>query len=156
MKQCELHIKQQIENKMRNVPIVRGQSSSSVIDVDVDINDGNDDADDDEIVDGNNINLPSLSIYNPTGAKTISSPPANNFVTHSNFVTTIPLNVVSTTTTQSFVPTLPPHAYTPSASSEDVSYSFLPSTLDMTDELAATIYGNLILGVQAATVQQNK
>jgi hypothetical protein len=63
---------------MVNVPIVREQSSSSVADV----NDGNDDTDD-----GNDANKRS-----------------SDFVTSSNFVTTTSLNVVSTTTTQSFVP----------------------------------------------------
>jgi hypothetical protein len=42
-------------------------------------------ADDDKIVYGNNINLPSLSDNCSTGAKTISSPPANSFVISSNF-----------------------------------------------------------------------
>jgi hypothetical protein len=93
-----------MENKMKNVPIVRGQSSSSVADV----NDGNDDTDD-----GNDANNSS-----------------SDFVTSSNFVTTTPLNVVSTTTTQSFVPpqielSLPPHTFSPSISSEDSSYSSL-------------------------------
>jgi hypothetical protein len=33
-------------------------------------------------------------VNSSTGVKTISSPPANSFVTSSSFVTTIPLNVV--------------------------------------------------------------
>jgi hypothetical protein len=59
-------------------------------------------------------------------------------VTSSSFITTTPLNVVSNTT-QSFVPlpfeiSFPPHAFTPSTSSETSSDSSLPSTLVITDE----------------------
>jgi hypothetical protein len=58
----------------------------------------------------------------------------------------LPLNVVSTTTTQSFVPTLPPHAYSPSGPSKDSSNSSLPSTLDMTDEDAGKMHEFFISG----------
>jgi hypothetical protein len=119
---------------MENVSIVREQSSemlqNSNIVTSIIIEQ---EADDDETVDGNNINLSSLSINSSTKTKTISSPPANSFVTSSNFVSTTPLNHVSTTTTPSFVLTLLPHPCSHCAPSEDVSNSSLPSTLNMTE-----------------------
>jgi hypothetical protein len=51
---------------------------------------------------------------------------------------------VSTTTTQSFLPTLPSHTYSTSDPFEDFSDSFLPSTLDMIDEDVEKIYQSLI------------
>jgi hypothetical protein len=124
---------------MVNVPIVQEQSSRMLQNSNIVTSMIEHEADDDEIVDGNNINLPSLSVNNSSGAKTISSPPPNDFFTSPNFVTTTPLNVVSTTTTQSFVPpqiefSLPQHAYSPFAPFENDSNFSLHSTLSMTEE----------------------
>jgi hypothetical protein len=65
-------------------------------------------------------------------------------------------NVVSTTTTQSFVPILPPHDYCSFVYTEYVSNSSLPSTLNMTNKEAEKMFGALIEGPQAAAVQQDE
>jgi hypothetical protein len=91
-----------MENKTKNVPTVRGQNSSIVTNIDVNINDNRDD-----VNDGGNRNS------NPS-----------DFVASSGFIPSTQLNIVTSTnvvpsTTPSFVPpqiefNLPSHAFSPS------------------------------------------
>jgi hypothetical protein len=74
-KQCEFHMKLQMENKTKNVPTVRGQNSSIVTNIDVNINDN-----------ANAANDWDNRSSNPS-----------DFVTSSSFVPSTPLNVVTLT-----------------------------------------------------------
>jgi hypothetical protein len=110
---------------------------------------------DDEIDDGRNINLQSLSVNSSTGAKTISSRSANNFVTSSNFVPSTIQSFVPYSSSSLLLPieiTLPLHAFSPFVPFLTSSDYSIPSTLPMTDENVEKIYETFIESAKTVVV----
>jgi hypothetical protein len=119
---------------MKNAPPIRGQNSSIVTAVDVNIN--------------NNNNTNNNNYVNDEGF--VTSTTSSNVATSNNVVSV---------TTPSFVPpkvefSLPSHAFSPSIRSGEISDS--PPHSPLSDDDAAEMYSNLIRGAQAAAKQGDK
>jgi hypothetical protein len=129
--QCDIQIKLHIENKTKNIPPMRGQNSSIVTTVYV------------NIINDNNNNRDNRS-SNPSYFVTSTS---------SNIATDTSNNVVPSTT-QSFVPSdielsIPPHYYSPSVPFEETFGTPPHSSSFDDDDDAMQMYNNLISGGQA-------
>jgi hypothetical protein len=76
------------KKKYENVPMDQKQTSGLSQNFNCEPSIINLETNHDDIDDGSNIIIPPLSVYNSTQVKSISTPPANSFVTSSDFVTT--------------------------------------------------------------------
>jgi hypothetical protein len=133
---CDVQIKLQIQNKTKNVPPIPGRSSSVVTEV--------------TITNNNNNNNGDNRSSNPS-----------DFVTSLNVAIDTLTNVVPTTT-PSIAPSdielsIPPHYYSPSLPSEEISDTPPHSSLfDDYDDTTVEMYNNLISGAQTAAKQADK
>jgi hypothetical protein len=121
--ECNVQIKLRLENKKKNVPYVRGQSSSIVTTVDVNVNNNNN-------TNNNNNNVNDEDFVTSTSSSSDSS------------------NNVVSITTPSYVPpeiTIPSNAFSPVPFEEGFATSPQSSMFDDDDE-AAVRYQDLISG----------